>query len=339
MRARHDRLARFLRAFPVLLSMSAAPFVVHAQQATPDAYPQRTVRIIAAQQAGSATDQVARILADALSAMWKQAVVVDNRPGASGGIGTQAAARADPDGYTLLVGGLSNLVTYPELTADVGFDPETDFVAIGRVAYVPFVLSVHAQVAAQSVGELVTLAQARPGRVSFATAGTTAYSAFCLRAIATATGARFLPVEYRGSNTATLDLLAGRVDARVSELDAIRQHVASGKVRILAVAGNRRSALIPDIPTLAEAGIPGIDMTPWYGLLAPAGIAPALRERLEASYGLAMQDAAVRARLESLGYEPVRDGSGEFARALRQDRRAAREIMRVAGPDESPARR
>ena len=335
MRARRDLL---LRRFLVLMAWSASSSVVHAQPGSPESYPHRTVRIIAAQQAGSATDQVARILAEALAAQWKQSVVVDNRPGASGGIGTQAAARADPDGYTLLVGGLSNLVTYPELTVDAGFDPEADFVAIGRVAYVPFVLAVSTQVAAHTVADLVALAHARPGRVTFATAGTTAFSAFCLRAIATATGAAFLPVEYRGSNTATLDLVAGRVDARVSELDAVRQHVAGGRVRILAVAGNRRSALLPGVPTLAEEGIPGIDMTPWYGLLAPSGIAPALRERLESSYALAMQDAAVRVRVEALGYEPVRDAPGDFARALQQDRRAAREIMRVAGP-ESPAAR
>ena len=330
----HDRLLLLARALLALLgiALAAGSLPARAQGGAADAYPQRAVRVIAAQQAGSATDQVARILADFLAVTWKQPVVVDNRPGAGGGIGTQAAARAEPDGYTLLVGGLSNLVTYPELTADPGFDPESDFVAIGRIAYVPFVLSVHADVPARSVGELVDLARQRPGRVSFATAGTTAFSAFCLRAIGTATGATFLAVEYRGSSTASLDLIAGRVDARVSELDAVRPYAASGKVRILAVAGNRRSAQLPNVPTLVEEGIAGIDMTPWYGLLAPAGIAPALRDRIEAAYALAMQDATVRARLEALGYEPVRDGRGAFAQALRRDRGAAREIMRLAAP-------
>lgn len=322
----------------LLIPLAGGWSAARAQGSAADAYPQRAVRIIAAQQAGSATDQVARILADFLAVTWKQPVVVDNRPGAGGGIGTQAAARAEPDGYTLLVGGLSNLVTYPELTPDPGFDPESDFIAVGRIAFVPFVLSVHGEVPASSVRELVDLARAKPGQVSFATAGTTAFSAFCLRAIGTATGATFLAVEYRGSSTASLDLIAGRVDARVSELDAVRPYVASGKVRILAVAGNRRSAQLPHVPTLVEEGIAGIDMTPWYGLLVPAGIAPALRERIEAAYALAMQDATVRARLEALGYEPVRDTPGDFARALRQDRRAAREIMRVAGPD-VPVRR
>ncbi len=170
------------------------------------------MRLVAAQQAGSATDRVARILADFLAGLWKQPVVVDNRPGASGAIGTQIAARAEPDGYTLLVGGTSSLVTHPEIVPDVGFDAERDFVAIVRVAYVPFVLAVN--------------------------------------------------------------LVAGRVDARVSELDAVLPHATAGTVRILAVAGQRRSSQIPEAPTLAESGVPGVELTPWYGVLAPVGIDP-----------------------------------------------------------------
>lgn len=301
-------------------------------------WPKRAVRLIAAQQAGSATDQVARILADFLVGLWKQPVVVDNRPGASGAIGTQIAARAEPDGHTLLVGGTSSLVTHPEIAPDVGFDAERDFVAIGRVAYVPFVLAVNARVPATNVAELVALARERPGRVSFATAGTGAFSAFALRAIAQASGAEFLSVEYKGSGTATLDLVAGRVDARVSELDAVLPHAAAGTVRILAVAGHRRSSQITDVPTLAESGVPGMELTPWYGVLAPAGVAPDVRARLEAAYAAAIQDPTVRTRLETIGYDPARDAPGEFARAIREDRLAARAIMRVAGSGAPPTR-
>jgi len=317
------------------LSFLTPPVI--AQSPDPGAYPQRTVRIIAAQQAGSATDKVARIVADALAGQWKQSVVVDNRPGASGGIGTQIAARAEPDGHTLLVGGISSLVVNPELTPDIGFDPEADFIAIGRIAYVPFVLAVNADLPARSVAELAALARERPGRITYASAGANTFSAFCLRAITLASGAQFLAVDYKGSATATLDLVAGRVDARVVEYDTIAPHVASGKLRVLAVAGHRRFEMLPDVPTLAEAGVPGIDMTPWYGLLAPAGVAPAVRARLEAAYAMMMRDPLVRSRLDAMGYEPIRDEPGSFARALKQDRFAARNLMRAAAL-ERPAR-
>ena len=326
------------RGLAVIVAAACLATAAGAAWAEDPIWPKRAVRLIAAQQAGSATDQVARILADFLVGLWKQPVVVDNRPGASGAIGTQIAARAEPDGHTLLVGGTSSLVTHPEIAPDVGFDAERDFVAIGRVAYVPFVLAVNAGVPAKSVAELVALARERPGRVSFATAGTGAFSAFALRAIAQASGAEFLSVEYKGSGTATLDLVAGRVDARVSELDAVLPHAAAGTVRILAVAGHRRSSRIPDVPTLAESGVPGVELTPWYGMLAPAGVAPEVRARLEAAYAAAIQDPTVRSRLESIGYDPARDAPGEFARAIRQDRLAARAIMRVAGSGAPPAR-
>ena len=315
----------------------SSPRLAFAQTVDPGAFPQRTVRVIAAQQAGSATDKVTRIVADSLAGQWKQSVVVDNRPGASGGIGTQIAARAEPDGYTLLVGGISSLVVNPELTPDIGFDPEADFLAIGRIAYVPFVLAVNADLPARSVAEFAALARERPGRVTFGNSGANTFSAFCLRAIASATGAQFLSVDYKGSATATLDLIAGRIDARVVEYDAIAPHVAAGKLRVLAIGGHRRFEMLPNVPTLAEAGVPGIDMTPWYGLLVPAGVAPAVREKLEAAYAAMMRDPMVRSRLEAMSYEPIRDEPGAFARALKQDRFAARNLMRSATL-ERPAR-
>jgi len=336
MPAARATLSSRLRA-TTFLGIAFLPALAFAQAGDPGAFPQRTVRIIAAQQAGSATDKVTRIVADALAGQWKQSAVVDNRPGASGAIGTLIAARAEPDGYTLLVGGISSLVVNPELTPDVGFDPEVDFLAIGRIAYVPFVLAVNADLPARTVAELAALARERPGRVTFGNSGVNTFSAFCLRAISTATGAQFLSVDYKGSASATLDLIAGRIDARVVEYDAIAPHVASGKLRVLAVAGHRRFEMLPNLPTLAEAGVAGIDMTPWYGLLAPAGVAPAVRARLEAAYAAMMRDPLVRSRLDAIGFEAIRDEPGAFASALKQDRFAARNLMRSATL-ERPAR-
>lgn len=304
--------------------------------ADPGDFPNRTVRIVAAQQAGSAADHIARMLADALSSVWGQATVVENRPGASGAIGTQAVARAAPDGYTLLVGGMSNIVTSPLLDASYGVDPESGLVAIGRVAWVPFVLATHPDVPATTLAELVAHVRAHPGAVVFATAGPTAYSRLCVESLVHAHGLDLLSVEYRGAPAATLDLVAGRAQLQINELATMKQHADAGRLRILAVAGNRRAARLPEIPTFGEAGPVDIPITPWYGLFAPAGVAPEVVARIEAAYRTSMRDPKVIARIDALGYEPIVDEPGQFAQALRRDLGEVREMARRAG--RAPAR-
>ena len=296
-------------------------------------FPNRAVRIIAAQQAGSAADHVARAMADALADHWGVPVVVDNRPGASGAIGTQAAARAPSAGYTLLVGGLSNVVTSPSLDPDYGVDPENDLIAIGRIARVPFVLAIHVDVPASSLADLVRHARANPGELVFATSGPTAYSRLVVERLARGQGIHLLTVEYRGAPAATLDLVAGRAHLQVNEVATMKQHADAGRIRPLAIAGDRRAAALPSVPTFAEAGAAAIPMSPWYGLFAPAGLSRETRARLDSAYRAVMRETRVRARLETLGYEPMSDEPGAFAEALRRDLATvstfAREVGRV----------
>lgn len=296
-----------------------------------DAFPVRTVRIVAAQQPGSANDNVARILADALAEAWGQPTVVENRPGASGAIGTKFAAQSAPDGYTLLVGGMSNTLSSPVLDPRYGIDAARDFVAIGRIAWVPFVLAVHPDVPAHTMTALVEQARRHPRGLVFATSGPTAFSRLCVEHFARRAGVEFLTVEYRGAPAATLDLVAGRAQLQINEVAAMKLHADAGRVRLLAVAGDRRTAKVPALPTFAEAGMSAIPLTPWYGLFAPAGIAPPILARVEAAYLAAMRSPELRARLEALGYEPIVDEPGEFPRAFRADLEAIRALARGAG--------
>ena len=318
------------RALAACLAFAAcaASLVAHAQAA---AWPARPVRIVAAQAAGSATDNIARILADAFGEAWGQSVVVDNRPGAGGAIGTNLAARAAPDGYTLLIGGISNMVTAPLLEPGFDADPERGFVAIGRVAYVPFVLAVHPDVPAATLAEFIAHVRRQPGKVVFAAAGPNSFAHLSMDLLARAHDLDILPVEYRSAPTAMLDLVAGRAHVQIQELAGIKTHADAGRVRLIAVAGERRAARLPSLPTFAEAAGVSIPATPWYGLVAPAGVPPDVVARLESAYRSAMRDPKVVARIEALGYEPIVDEPGQFAAVLRHDLGAVRAMARRAG--------
>ena len=319
--------SRALAACLALVAL-AAPLVAHAQGA---AWPARTVRIVAAQGAGSATDNVARILADALAETWGQSVVVDNRPGAGGAIGTNLVAHATADGYTLLLGGISNMVIAPLFEPGFDVDPERGFVAIGRLAHVPFVLAVHPDVPAATVPELIAHARRHPGQLVFAVAGQHSFARLCMDLLARAYDLDLLSVEYRSAPAAMVDLVAGRAHVQVQELAGIRAHADAGRARLIAVAGERRAARLPALPTFAEAaGVP-IAATPWYGLFAPAGVPPDVLARLDAGYRAAMRDPRVLARIDALGYEPIVDEAGSFAAALKRDVAAVRAMARRVG--------
>lgn len=300
------------------------------------AYPVRPIRVIVAQQAGSAADHVARAVAEALSDHWRATIVVDNRPGASGAIGTQAAARSAPDGYTLLIGGLSNIVTSPILDRGYGVDPEVDLTPIGRIAQVPFVLAANATLPISTLDELVCYARAHAGELVFATSGQTSYSRISFELIARAYGLEPLTVDYRGAPAATLDLVAGRAHLYINEVATMKQHADAGRIRAIAIAGDRRASALPSVPTLGESGMVAIPLTPWYGLFAPAGLPPEILAQIESAYRSATRDPRLRARLEGAGYEPVIDGPVEFAKTLRRDLASVREMARRIGRE--PAR-
>ena len=330
------RISRAARRAGIALFMLAA-VAGSAAAADPQPWPQRPIRIIAAQQAGSATDNVARLVADALEKELGVAVTVDNRPGAGGKIGAEAAARATADGYTLLVGGTSNLVIPPATESDLRYDPAKDFVAIGRVAHVPFGFVVHTGVPARNLRELADLARAKPGKLTYATLGPATSTGFGMAMFLHEAKADMLAIEYRGISSALPDVLSGRVDALFNEVALLSQHgQEGGSLRILAIASPRRSPKLPNVPTTAEQGYPRVVIAPWYGILAPADTPAAVVKRLNEAYQALVRSPVVRSRIDALGYEPLDDSAGQFASALREDIATIRSL--AGGPATASSR-
>jgi tripartite-type tricarboxylate transporter receptor subunit TctC len=223
------------------------------------------------------------------------------------------------------------MVTSPLLEPGYGVDTENGFVAIGRVAFVPFVLGVHPDVPAATLADLVEHVRRNPGKVVSATSGPTSFSRLCIEQLAHAQRLDFLIVEYKGAPAATLDVVAGRAQLYINELAAMKQHADAGQLRLIAMAGNRRSGRLPAVPTFAEAGGVEIPMTPWYGLFAPAGVPPDVLARIETGYREAMRDPRLLARIEALGYESIVDPPGAFAAALKRDLAEVRAMARRTG--------
>jgi len=293
-------------------------------------WPQRPITIVAGNQAGSATDNVARLVAETLEQQLGVSVVVENRAGAGGKIGAEAVARATPNGYTLLVGGGSNLVMAPAMESDLRYDVVKDFVPIGRYAQVPYAFAVNAGVPARTLGELAALARKEPGKLTYVSLGAATTTGYGMAKFLKESGTDLLGVEYKGIASAIPDVLAGRVDVLFNEIAVVSQHAQGGNLRVLAVAGPNRLARLPQVPTTAEQGFPRVIVAAWFGLLAPAGTPPDVIKRLNEAYAAAVRSPATKKRLDALGYEPVEDAPGHFAVALREEIVAVRETLAPA---------
>ncbi len=311
------------------MAMLIAAVAGAAAQTRP--WPQQPIRIVAGQQAGSATDNVSRLLAHALSNELGVAVAVENRPGAGGRIGAEAVARATPDGYTLLVAGASNLVVAAVMEPDLRYDPIKDFVPIGRLAQVQYGFAVNAGVPARTMGELAELARARPGVLTYVSLGAATTTGLGMASFLREASVDMLAVEYRGISSAVPDVLAGRVDVLFNEIAVLAEQAQAGRLRILAIASPHRAARVPEVPTTAEQGFPRSVVSAWYGVLAPAGTPPQALKRLEDAYQTIVRLPALRSRIEALGYVPVIDAPGQFATTVRDEIAAMRATMGTYG--------
>ena len=285
-----------IRAFAtVILLALAAPLGAQG-------YPTQPIRLIAPFPPGGSVDITARLISEPLAAQLGQRLIIDNRSGASGNIGMEAAARAAPDGYTIVLNTIP-LVTNQSLFSNLTWDPLRDFAPIGMVATSPHVLVVPAKVPVKSVAELVGLARSRPGKLSYASAGVGTTFHFCGEMFKDATGTFILHVPYRGGGPALLDTLSGQVDMSFPTLSAALPHVKAGNLRALAVTDTRRSALLPDVPTLQEAGIKDFQFTQWLALLAPAKTPPAVIDRLNAALNSALNSPEVKEKFQAQAFE------------------------------------
>lgn len=272
-------------------------------------YPDRPIRIIVPFAPGGGTDISARLIAGPMQAALGQPVVVENRPGASGSIGTVAVAKAAPDGYTLTMGSGGTMTINPQMV-DVPYDPAKDFTPVGMVAINVLAFVVNPAFPPKSVSEVIAALKATPGGYSYSSPGSGTPHQLTMELFATQTGTKLVHVPYKGSGQAINDLVGGQVQMAFETISPVMQHIKAGKLRAIATTGLQRSAELPDVPTIAESGFPGFESFSWYGLLAPAGTPKPVVERLNAELRKALAAPEIRQRLIDMGATPA-PGSSE----------------------------
>lgn len=306
-----------LRSFGQLLAafglVSVAGVDCHAQP-----YPARPVRFIVPFSAGGAADLLARLTGRQLGERWGTQLIIDNRAGAGGIVGMQIAAKAPADGYTLVMGSSSTLAVGPALATQRHYDPVKDYTAIGQVAVVPILLVSHPSLRARSIAELIQLAKARPGELTYSSSGVGATPHITAELFRSAAGIELLHVPTKGGSLAVNELLGGHVNLTFGAISTSLPHLASGRLRALGVTNPKRSPVLPEVPAIAEA-LPGFQVVQWFGVFAPAGIPPPIRDKLAAEVIAVVASPAFQEPLLRQGIEPTGSASQEAFSAYVSD--------------------
>lgn len=304
----------------------AAAFTGHNASAQ-EVYPNKVVKIVVPFAAGGATDLFGRVMAERLGAVWNQSVIVDNRPGASGAIGSDAVAKSKGDGYTLLLGTATSHAVAPALIPTLPYNIQRDFVPITELATTPLVLLVHPSLPVNSLKEFIAYGKSKPGAISYNGApGTGAHMAMELLAVR-AGGVAMQPIAYKGTGPAMIDLVSGQLHAGFNDVPAALSFVREGKLRALAVTSTKRSPLLPQVPTIAESGYPGYDADVWLGLFAPAGTPPHIVSKIAADVRKALTEPAARKKLEEGAFSLVASSPSDFAIRVRGDLQKWRKLV------------
>jgi len=293
-------------------------------------FPSKSVRLIAPFAPGGSTDVVARVIAQKLTDLWKTQVVVDNRAGAGGVIGTELGARAPADGYTWVMGTASTLSVNPNVYSKLPYNTAKDFVFVSMVALGPFVLASHPSVPAKTLKELVALARSQPGKLTFASSGPGSVVHMSGELLKLAAGIDLTHIPFKGGGPAALAMLSGDVDLMVNDLPPVLSHIRAGKLRAIAAAMSQRSSLIPDIPTMAESGVKGAESASWFGMLVPAGTPAPIVAKINTDLGAVLRSADYRERLAQVGMEPVFGTSEEFTRFVREEHAKWAKVAKAA---------
>jgi tripartite-type tricarboxylate transporter receptor subunit TctC len=298
--------------------------------AAQSAYPVKPVRLIVPSSAGGGSDIVARTVAPKLAERLGQQIVVENRAGAGTMIGGEAAARAAPDGYTLLMG-ISTLATNPAIYRKVPYNALTDFAPISLVLSAPNILVVHPSLPVKTVKELIGFARAHPGQLNFASAGTGTNPHLCMELFLSMAKVKMVHIPYKGSAPAMIDVVAGQVPVSMATMLTGLPHVRAGRLRALGVSGAQRSAVAPDVPTISEAGVPGYEAVQWYGVLAPAQTPKEIVARLNRDLVAVLHSPEVKERFAAEGAEAAGNSPEAFARYLRSETEKWAKVARAAG--------
>ena len=294
-------------------------------------YPDRPIRVIVGVPAGGTPDVMARMITTGMSRVLGQPLVVDNRGGAGGMIGTETAAKAAADGYTLLVSSPGPLAILPHMHKQLGYDPQRAFTPIGLIASNPFMLITHPSLPAKTVKELLSLAKAQPGKLNYASAGNGAANHLAMELFKSMAGVNITHVPYKGAPQAVSDVLAGHMSMMFNSIPPVLAHVKADRIRALGVGGAKRAAQLPDVPTISEAGVPGYEAITWFGLLAPANTPKAVLARVSDAFAKVINAPETRGALETQGAEPGSANAAEFGALIRRDFDKYAKVVKISG--------
>lgn len=294
-------------------------------------FPAKLVKLVVPQTPGGATDVFARKIGQILSERWGQPVVIENRAGAGGVVGTDAVAKSPPDGYTLLVTYAGSQAINPSLYPKLPFDTIKDFQTVATIAVTPFILIVRPGLPAKNLAEFIALAKAKPGTLTYASSGNGSVNHLLGEMLKAETGISMLHVPYRGVAPAITDVMSGQVDAAFSSVPSVMQMIRGGNVRAIAVSSARRVAIAPEIPTMAESGIPGFDVNPWWGILAPAGTDMAIVRKINSDVADVLRTKEMIDFLATQGAEPLITSPEEFLAILQADVLKWDKVVKDAG--------
>ena len=317
-----------IRTGLVGLALAAASACTWAQT---DSYPSRPIRLVVPYAPGGVSDIVGRVLAQKMTEVMGQTMVVENGAGAGGMLGTGTVAKSAPDGYTLVLSSLSAYAIGPRMLKTSPYDPVKDFTAVGGVALTPTVLSVNPSLPLRTVQEVVAYAKANPGKVTYGSSGIGSVAHISAELLRAATGVELVHVPYKSAAQAYPDVISGSVTMVFDALPSAIQHIKTGKVRPVAMMSDRRTALLPDVPTFAEAGYPGVNLRLWVGVHGPAGLPPDVVQKLNDALAKALAAPDLRERFASVGADPAPIPSREFGEMVREDVASLAKTMDAAG--------
>jgi tripartite-type tricarboxylate transporter receptor subunit TctC len=295
------------------------------------AYPNKPIRLIVAQAPGGGNDTIARLVAQRLTQPLKQQVVVENRPGAGGLIAAETVAKSPPDGYTLLLGNVATLTIIPNVQQKVPYDPLKDFAPVSLIASAPLLVVVHPSLPVSSIKQLIALAKAKPGQLNYASNGVGSSTHLATELFKVMTGTNMTHVPYKGLAPASADLLSGQVQVMFSSAVAMMPHVKAGRLRALAMTGAQRSKAIPEIPTVAEAGVPDYEAGSWYGIVAPAGTDRAIVDLLSRETAAVVRSQDIQDRLNNEAVIPVGSTPAQFAAHIKKEHARVAKVVKASG--------
>jgi tripartite-type tricarboxylate transporter receptor subunit TctC len=310
------------------LGLAAA---VGAGGAMAQAFPTKPVRIIVPQTPGGASDALARVIGQKLAERWAQPVLVENKPGAGGNVGTDYVAKSPADGYTLLMSYVGTQAINGSVYKSLTYDPYKDFAPVATLATVPFALVVNQNLPVKSAGELIAYAKAHPGAVNFGSAGNGSLNHLLGEMVNMNQGVKLVHVPYKGAAGALTDTIGGQIQMTFTSLPSVVGHIRSDKVRALAVTGAKRSATFPNLPTFSEAGIGGLELSPWFGLLAPAGTPEPIVRKMNADIADLLRDKDVVEKFAAIGADPYITQPDQFGRILQDDIHKWAQVVKASG--------